>query len=284
MSEPGLSSRVIDYPSSDGKPMTESEAQFVPLTYAALALRAHFEQRADVYVGANMFLYYEENNPRAAVAPDVFVVVGAPKRVRDTYLLWNEPKGPDFVLEITSRSTRREDQGRKKRVYASLGVGEYFLFDPTGDYLRPRLQGFVLRQGRYERLPTARLPHGEPSLSSEAVGLDLRIRGEELRLYDPDKGRDLYSYSEWAKAHAREKDRAAKAKAARKARGSRPKSRAESRRGSRRQGESRAESRRGSRCEGGSDAESHRGPYRRVGGAPTKFAGVTRRQPASGPV
>ena len=217
MSESGLSPRVIDYPSSDGKPMTESEAQFVPLTYAALALRAHFEQRDDVYVGANMFLYYEENNPRAAVAPDVFVVVGAPKRVRDTYLLWNEPKGPDFVLEITSRCTRREDQGRKKRVYASLGVGEYFLFDPTGDYLQPRLQGFVLRQGRYERLPTARLPHGEPSLVSEAVGLHLRIRGEELRLYDPDKGRDLFYYSEWAKAHAREKDRTAKAEATRKA-------------------------------------------------------------------
>ena len=217
MSEPGLSSRVIDYPSSDGKPMTESEAQFLPLTYVALALREHFKQRDDVYVGANMFLYYEQNNPRAVVAPDVFVVVGAPKRVRDSYLLWNEPKGPDFVLEVTSRSTRREDQGRKKRVYASLGVGEYFLFDPTGDYLRPRLQGFVLRQGRYERLPTARLPHGEPSLSSEAVGLDLRVRGEELRLYDPDEGYDLYSYSEWAKAHAREKDRAATEETTRKA-------------------------------------------------------------------
>ena len=217
MSESGLSPRVIDYPSSDGKPMTESEAQFLPLTYAALALREHFEQRGDVYVGANMFLYFEENNPRAVVAPDVFVVVGAPKHVRDSYLLWNEPKGPDFVLEITSRSTRHQDQGRKKRIYASLGVGEYFLFDPTGDYLRPRLQGFVLRQGRYERLPAAPLPHGEPSLYSEAVGLHLRVRGEELRLYDPDKGHDLFYYSEWAKAHAREEDRATKEEAMRKA-------------------------------------------------------------------
>ena len=188
MSESGFRPYVIDYPSSDGKPMTESEAQFLPLTYAALALRAHFEKRGDVYVGANMFLYFEENNPRAVVAPDVFVVVGAPKRVRDSYLLWNEPKGPDFVLEITSRSTRRQDQGRKKRIYASLGVGEYFLFDPTGDYLRPRLEGFVLRQGRYERLPTARLAHGEPSLSSEAVGLHLVVRGDALRLYDPGEG------------------------------------------------------------------------------------------------
>lgn len=203
MSESRLSPRIIDYPASDGNPMTESEAQFVPLTYAALALREHFKQREDVYVGANMFLYYEENNPRAVVAPDVFVVVGAPKHVRDSYLLWNEPKGPDFVLEITSRSTRREDQGRKKRVYASLGVGEYFLFDTTGDHLRPRLQGYVLRQGHYERLPVARLGQGEPYLHSEAVGLRVVVRGEALRLHDPDKGRDLFSYSEWAGAHAR---------------------------------------------------------------------------------
>ena len=206
MNESGLLPRVIDYPSSDGKPMTESEAQFLPLTYAALALREHFEQRNDVYVGANMFLYYEENNPRAVVAPDVFVVIGAPRRLRDSYLLWNEPKVPDFVLEITSRSTRREDQGRKKRVYASLGIGEYFLFDPTGDYLRPRLQGFVLRQGRYERLPSVRLARGEPSLRSDAVGLNLLVRGETLRLFDPERGRDLFSYSELAAAHAREEN------------------------------------------------------------------------------
>ena len=206
MNESGLLPRVIDYPSSDGKPMTESEAQFLPLTYAALALREHFEQRDDVYVGANMFLYYEENNPQAVVAPDVFVVIGAPKRLRDSYLLWNEPKVPDFVLEITSRSTRREDEGRKKRVYASLGIGEYFLFDPTGDYLRPRLQGFVLRQGRYVRLPSVRRARGEPSLRSDAVGLNLLVRGETLRLFDPERARDLFSYSELAAAHAREEN------------------------------------------------------------------------------
>ena len=210
MREPGLSPRIIDYPSSDGKPIAEGEAQFVSLTYAAMALRAHFGERDDVYVGANMFLYFEENNPRAVVAPDVFVVIGTPKRVRDYYLLWNEPKGPDFVLEITSRSTRNEDQGRKKRVYASLGVGEYFLFDPTGDYLRPRLQGFVLREGRYERMPELRSSQGEPSLASTKIGLHLVVRDNALRLHDPATGRDLPTYAEVAEAHARVADRAAR--------------------------------------------------------------------------
>ena len=83
---------------------------------------------------------------------------------------------PKASVSRLTDSTRREDQDRKKRVYASLGVGEYFLCDPTGDYLRPRLQGYVLRQGHYERLPMARLGQGEPYLHSEAVGLRVVVR------------------------------------------------------------------------------------------------------------
>ena len=50
----------------------------------------------EVYVSANSFLYYERGNPRAVVAPDVFVVLGVPSHLRDSYLLWKEPKGSDF--------------------------------------------------------------------------------------------------------------------------------------------------------------------------------------------
>ena len=248
MSESRLSPRVIDYPSSDGKPMTESEAQFIPLTYAALALREHFKQRDDVYVGANMFLYYEENNPRAVVAPDVFVVIGTPKHVRDSYLLWNEPKGPDLVVEVTSRSTRREDQGRKKGVYASLGVSEYFLFDPTGDYLRPRLQGMVLRQG------TLRTLAGGATAERRA-----EPRERNSRASPAGSGRRTTA--------VRPGQRLRPVVLLRMGQGART-------------GGSRTQSRRGSRRDGGSRAESRRGPYRRVGDAPTKSAGVTRRQTA----
>ena len=56
-----------------------------------------------------MFIYHEQGNPEAVVAPDVFVVIGAPKRAEDdrrlSYKLWEEPKGPDFVLEVASRRT-----------------------------------------------------------------------------------------------------------------------------------------------------------------------------------
>ena len=56
---------------------------------------------------------------------------------RQSYRLWEEPRGPDFVLEVTSRRTWREDQGRKRKQYEMLGVPEYWQYDPTGDYLQP---------------------------------------------------------------------------------------------------------------------------------------------------
>ena len=68
-------------------------------------------------------------------------------------MLWNEPTGPDFVLEVTSASRRRDDERRKRAVYAALGVREYFLHGPRAEYLTPPLQGFRLQDGAYRQLP-----------------------------------------------------------------------------------------------------------------------------------
>ncbi len=137
MASPLLTPAKVDYPSSDGRPMAESDFQRTPLTYAVDRLRYHFRERHDVYVSGNLLIYYQEGNPKARVAPDVFVVLGATNVDRSSYLLWKEPKAPDFVLEVTSRGT---DQGRKRELYRALGVREYWQYDPTGDYLEPRLQ------------------------------------------------------------------------------------------------------------------------------------------------
>ena len=127
----------------------------------------------------------------------MFVVIGAPNHTRVSYKLWEEPKAPDFVLEITSRSTRAEDQGRKREVYASLGVGEYWLFDPTGDWLAPRLQGFRLHEGEYRPLPSVALVNGGYSLHSETLGLEVRLDADRsLRLHDPETGEDLHAHEE----------------------------------------------------------------------------------------
>ena len=197
MNRPVTAPTPVDYPCSDGQPMAESDFQLEPLVYAITALRTHFHHRKKVYVAGDMFLYHEEGNPRAVVAPDVFVVVGAPVHKRMSYKLWEEPKAPDFVLEITSRSTRTEDQGRKREVYASLGVREYWLFDPTGDWLAPPLQGFRLHGGEYRPLPSLALVHGGLSLRSEALGLDVRQDEDgRLRFHDPESGEDLPAHEE----------------------------------------------------------------------------------------
>lgn len=193
VAHPGAS---IHYPDADGKPMAESDFQREPLIYAVEALRIYFQARDAVYVSGNLFLYYEEGNPQAVVAPDVFVVIGASKRDRFSYRLWEEPKAPDFVLEITSKSTRGEDQGVKRGVYAFLGVAEYWQYDPTGDYLMPPLQGLRLVNGNYYPIPPAVGADGEPVLSSAVLGLELRLEGRVLRFYDPVTRQKLLSHQE----------------------------------------------------------------------------------------
>ena len=201
MSQTGLPHDAVVYPCSDGQPMGETDIHIDCIMYVRGALKWLYERRGrkDVYVSANSFLYYERGNPRAVVSPDVYVVVGAPGHFRDTYLLWNEPKGPDFVLEVTSASTRRVDERRKHDVYASLGVSEYFLYDPRGEYLTPPLQGWRLRDGEYRPLPAVTvLPGRGVTMSSEVLGLEIRDVREErkLRLRDPATGQDLLTHLE----------------------------------------------------------------------------------------
>ena len=213
---------VVHYPCSDDQPMAESEFQLVPMLYVLTVLRTHFRGREDVYVGGDMFVYYEEGNPQAVVAPDVFVVIGAPKRAehpRDTYKLWEEPKGPDFVLEVLSSNTWKADLGPKRALYASLGVTEYWLFDPTREHLlSPRLRGMRLVGGSYRDLPVAQLAASAPTLRSEVLELDLRLNRGALRLRDPATGEDLLGHDEersarleaesWAKWEAAARRRA----------------------------------------------------------------------------
>jgi Uma2 family endonuclease len=188
---------AVAYPETNGKPMAESDFQRKPLTYAVEALDLFFRARSDVYVSGNLFVYYEKGNPEAVVAPDVFVVIGVPKRDRPSYFIWQEGKGPDFVIEITSRATRWEDQGTKRALYAHLQVREYFQYDPTGDYLRPALQGFRLgSSGDYAPISPKADAADMLALSSQVLGLELRLWEGRLRFYDPGAGQPLPDYQE----------------------------------------------------------------------------------------
>ena len=147
---------------------------------------------------------YVAANREAVVAPDVFVVLGAPNHDRHSYRLWDEPKVPDFVLEVTSRRTWQEDQGRKRELYRALGVAEYWQYDPTGDYLQPPLQGLQLVTGTYRRLAAREVTDGTPSMFSPVLGLELRISERGLRFHDPVTAEDVLSLAENREGRERE--------------------------------------------------------------------------------
>ena len=188
--------REIEYPSGDGKPMAETELHLRDMIDTIQVLDDYFADQPNVYVCGNLLLYYEEGNPRKHVAPDVLVALDVPKEPdRDYYLVWKERKAPDFVVEITSKSTKQEDKKTKFAIYRDiLRVSEYFLFDPRAEYLEPPLQGFRLVGGDYVPIePIAgRLP-------SQVLGLHLERDGEKLRLFDPATGERLLTRLEAAR-------------------------------------------------------------------------------------
>ena len=187
----------IEYPSSDGEPMAESDITRDYMTYGVEALKLHFHKRWDVYVSANSFVYYEEGNKSAVVAPDIYVVVGVRKRQRDNYKIWQESGiAPQFVLEITSETTQKVDQETKPETYRSLGVREYFQYDPSGDYLNPILQGVRLVNNRYESIPANNIAFDTLWLYSEVLGLELHLVSGELRFRNPQTGQFLKTYQQ----------------------------------------------------------------------------------------
>ena len=182
--------RDIEYPYSDGQPMAESEIHLNEMLDLIAALRRRYQAEPKVYVTGNMFLYYHKGDPRSVVAPDVFLVRGVlkrEKRERKSYKLWEEGRAPSLVIEVTSDATSEEDVGEKTPCYEMLGGEEYILHDPEGDYLKPRLQGFRLSQGRYEPIPRRM----DGSLESRVTGLTLQIEGKNLRLIDTATGERL---------------------------------------------------------------------------------------------
>jgi Uma2 family endonuclease len=170
----------IEYPESDGKPLGETDVHRREIAQIIEMLTLYFQAVADVYISGNLMFYYEQGNPSAVVSPDVFVVKGVPKGLRRTYKLWEEKQPPVVVFEISSRSTRIEDKGNKRVLYAMLGVREYFLFDPLSEYLAPPLQGFRLLGEEYIAIDQA----GDGSLISQELGLRLFQEDSFLRLID----------------------------------------------------------------------------------------------------
>ena len=194
-------------PCTDDQPMADVNEQERPLNYSRYAIGRHLRGLDEpVAVDGDMFVYYigrdELGGPvRRSMAPDVFAVFGTPWRLnRRSYVLWDEPEADiRFVLEIASSSTRARDHGEKRDIYASLGVREYFLFDPPGDRRPAALLGLALRDGVYREVAPVALPDGRPGVRSDVLGLVGHVaEGGRLRWFDPAAGEDLLDYDEHA--------------------------------------------------------------------------------------
>ena len=201
------------YPDSDGKPMGETEYHILAIAHLYDVLRPWFHSREGVHVAADMLLYFEKGNPAAVRGPDVMVSKGVRgKHLRRSFRTWEEGVAPAVIIEVTSVSTKEEDQFEKPAVYARLGVREYFLFDPIGEYLRPRLQGFRLIDGVYVPLTSGEVDR----LSSAELGLDFVVDAHLLRVIDPKTDHRLPTreeYQEQLKLARREAQQAKRAAA-----------------------------------------------------------------------
>jgi Uma2 family endonuclease len=183
------------YPDSDAENVGESDAHVEALLLLREALRGHFSQAPDVYVASDMYWYWEKGNPKACAAPDGLVAKGVVgKHSRRSFREWEEKVRPRVVFEIVSDRTWREDANEKRALYATLGVPEYFLFDPATLYLQPALQGYRLVGDQYVTIE----PDMRGCLTSEELGLRMCLEGTMLRFRDARTGRRVLTRDEQA--------------------------------------------------------------------------------------
>ena len=127
--------------------------------------------------------------------PDLLIAFNvdpAAYRESNAYVISEQGKPPDFVLEIVSPSSRRRDRVTKRRVYAGLGIPEYWRFDETDGPRRVKLAGDRLSaEGQYRTIAIERLADGTLQGYSAVLNLYLRWEEGQLRWHDPTTGQHI---------------------------------------------------------------------------------------------
>ena len=187
---PQLTDSDIDYPSGDGTPVAETFLHLYALLVTLEVLRQYLDgQRATVL--ANQFLYYAYGLPKLRVAPDVMVIFDVEPGGRDSYKVWEEGQVPAVIFEMTSKGTQKQDQDFKKTLYEQMGVQEYWLFDPKGEWVEGQLQGYRLQGEAYQPITDG---------CSEPLKLRMTVEGSLLGFYRMDTGERLLLPGELAEA------------------------------------------------------------------------------------
>ena len=131
--------------------------------------------------------------------PDLLVAFGANPAAyyrSNAYVISEQGKPPDFVLEIASPSSSRTDRVDKRRDYAALGIPEYWRFDEAANRRELRLAGDRLVDDRYEPIAVEELEDGVLQGYSEALNIYLRWEQGQLRLHDPATGRHIARFED----------------------------------------------------------------------------------------
>ena len=124
----------------------------------------------------------------------------------NSYVISEQGKPPDFVMEIASQSTGQEDTGNKRTWYADLGIPEYWRFDQIGRFHGSRLAGDRLVDGQYEPISIDEIEAGILPGYSAALGLFVRWERGELRWHDPETGQEIPTFEQERKGRLAERD------------------------------------------------------------------------------
>ena len=182
------------------RPLPDAMYQNPYFLDAVTTLRTHFSKDPNTLVEGNTVVCYDPYDLNKRVLPDCYVAFGVnpPEIYRQNgYLIWVVGKPPDFVLEIGSKSTARRDLTDKRDLYASLGVSEYWRFDPTGgDHYGRALAGERLVDGAYEEIPLGIDADGLVCGASPMIGLSLCVREGDLVFYDAAAREYLLTFEE----------------------------------------------------------------------------------------
>ena len=182
----------VIYPEQREDDMGETSFHYKLIADLMQMLKMYFREREDVFLTANMNIYYVEGNPYKWFAPDILIAFGVSNHDRSVYKIWQENVFPQVVFEIASDRTWKTDVDEKLKLYERLGAEEYYILDSEhGKYLSAPMLAFH-RQG--ERLLSVNINNDK--IFSPRLGLEIARTENNFRLFNPQTNEFLRTLEE----------------------------------------------------------------------------------------